>query len=181
MTSSTRKGRKRTRGHKKNEVHCSSLSCSFRRICGCIDHSSAFNTKSREEQQAIDRNLTIITVLETVLPENQTVGGRPVGPGAQLTFVFTAGPNLCGATLIYYDILLSAAHCKDAFLDGVLMGGVKLDGSDSRYVGAVQELVHPEYNFDKDLNDVMLIQLSQPVRDVPLQPMMRTYLSMVKS
>ena len=102
--------------------------------------------------------------------ENRIVGGSDAGPNEYPTFVLSAGPAKCGGTLIHEDIVLTAAHCAGAFLDsGIYIGGILLDGSDGRLVGVSREIPHPSYDQDNDLNDVMLVQLEEPVTDTPIQ------------
>lgn len=80
--------------------------------------------------------------------DKRIVGGTTAEAGAYPTYAFTAGAQLCGSTLIWYDVLLTAAHCDGAFLDGVLIGGLMLDGSDGRFIAVNEEYPHPDYNFD---------------------------------
>jgi trypsin len=75
--------------------------------------------------------------------------------------------GLCGATLIYPDILVSAAHCGLAgiFNDGVLMniGGTSIYGDDAiDRIGIDGQLIHPNYDSASLNNDIMLIKLSSP-------------------
>lgn len=75
--------------------------------------------------------------------------------------------GLCGATLIYPDILVSAAHCGvgGIFNNGVLMniGGTSIYGEDAiDRIGIVDQLIHPDYDSDSLGNDIMLIKLASP-------------------
>lgn len=71
---------------------------------------------------------------------------------------------LCGASLIWKDILLTAGHCTVAFgnpTKGVFIGGIKLDGTDApEQISVKSLLVHPSFNFPH--NDIMLVVLAQP-------------------
>jgi hypothetical protein len=83
-----------------------------------------------------------------VRPQPRIVGGTPASPGS---FPFYAksvagGDLLCGATLIWEDVLLSAAHCKGAFIGGVAIGGTKLDDSDATILEVESEYIHPAYD-----------------------------------
>lgn len=64
---------------------------------------------------------------------------------------------------------LLQAHCVGAFIDGALIGGLLLDGSDSRFVPVSEEYPHPGYVFDTDANDIMVVGLGERIQDVPLQ------------
>jgi Trypsin len=76
-------------------------------------------------------------------------------------FAFPAGEELCGATLIHTDILLTAAHCLGAFIaHGALIGGTKIDSSQSQYVRVDREFPHPNYTKGTEENDIMLVRLS---------------------
>jgi Trypsin len=50
------------------------------------------------------------------------------------SFAVVNGTIVCGATLIYADVLVSAAHCHVAFAQEnavMYIGGTRLDGSDA--------------------------------------------------
>lgn len=53
--------------------------------------------------------------------------------------------TLLSLTDHYFSIVLTAAHCKGAFLDGVYIGGTDLLGSGSEYFEVLAELPHPDY------------------------------------
>lgn len=67
------------------------------------------------------------------------------------------------------DALLFQAHCVGAFKDGALIGGLRIDGSDSRFVSVSEEFPHPDYVFDTDANDIMVVGLEERIQDIPLQ------------
>jgi hypothetical protein len=77
--------------------------------------------------------------------EPRIVGGTLVVEGEYPFYAFPAGFLLCGSTLIHEDILLTAAHCEGAFLDGIIIGGVTIDGSGSTFIGVDLEFQHPDY------------------------------------
>jgi secreted trypsin-like serine protease len=77
----------------------------------------------------------------------------------------SAGPMLCGATVIHPDILLSAAHCQGVFLEsGILIGtATQLSGSDAHeFRNVTMEMPHPDYRPGWKRNDIMLIKLETP-------------------
>lgn len=60
------------------------------------------------------------------------VGGTIAGYGMYPFFAISGGLPLCGASLIHPDILLTTAHCADAFQDTfVSIGGNSADSSDA--------------------------------------------------
>ena len=68
---------------------------------------------------------------------------------------------LCGGTLIHRDIILTAAQCSGSFINGVVVGGIQLDGSDGTFMHIESELVHPDYNAVTGDNNVMIVKLAQ--------------------
>jgi secreted trypsin-like serine protease len=81
-----------------------------------------------------------------------------------------ANSNMCGATLIHDDILLTAAHCQfDVFGNpiwegwNVFIGGIQLSGADAVDNISVESVhPHPDYDPTTFENDIMLIKLAQP-------------------
>ena len=91
------------------------------------------------------------------------VGGSQITDRNRFPYLgYSTGTRSCAATLIWSDILISAGHCKDAFINlGVRIGGIEEKGSDGEYHDVEQVLVHPEYPASSTQpNDIMLIKLS---------------------
>jgi trypsin len=100
-------------------------------------------------------------------PSNaRIVGGSPAALGDYPFYAHSLQPILCGATLIYEDILLTAAHCGGGFLAGAALGGIMLDGSDGSIVSVDREFPNPTYSDKTRENDIMLVKLTDPILDV---------------
>jgi hypothetical protein len=83
---------------------------------------------------------------ERARPQPRIVGGIPSTAGSFPYYAKSIGNTLCGATLIWEDVLLSAANCEGAFVDGVAIGGTKLDNSDATVLEVDSEYIHPAYD-----------------------------------
>jgi len=103
------------------------------------------------------------------------IGGEIALPGAYPAYGipegFLDGTNgLCGATLIWEDIMLTAAHCFGVFTGfNIYLGANTLDGSDAleTKVG-VREYYHPDYNIaTSNENDIMLVKLDSASTATP--------------
>jgi hypothetical protein len=82
-----------------------------------------------------------------VRSENRVVGGTPAAKGDYPFYAKAIGKYFCGATLIWEDILLSAAHCQGLFLPGgAAIGGIRLNNSDATIFEVESEYIHPKYN-----------------------------------
>ena len=107
------------------------------------------------------------------------VGGTPVTANDSALFSSFAIPNFdslfCGATLIWEDVLLSAAHCEGVYNEtrqSVTIGGTTLNGTGAldKNVPVRKAILHPDFlvesvnNFFE--NDIMLIFLQRPANAV---------------
>lgn len=48
------------------------------------------------------------------------------------------------------------------FINGAIVGGIMLDGSDGEFSTVDTEFLHPDYDRDTRANDIMLIKLTNP-------------------
>jgi secreted trypsin-like serine protease len=88
---------------------------------------------------------------------SRIVGGNLASPGEFPSIVLSG----CGGTLIHPDIILTAAHCFNAFYQTtVKIGGIKRDGSDSQKIGTYYFLGHPWYDNKTLVNDIALVVLN---------------------
>jgi len=111
-----------------------------------------------------------VNVLESDTPgdvSTRIVGGSPAALGEYDFYVNSMQNSLCGGTLIHDDMILTAAHCGNAFLVGndVLVGSV-----DRRYAteGGVKRSIakaikHPQYSSFTQNFDFMVVKLTEPV------------------
>jgi secreted trypsin-like serine protease len=90
------------------------------------------------------------------------VGGSTV-PTAYPFYGFSKWGALCGATLIHFDIAVTAGHCAGVFINsGILLGGRQLSGQDAKEdITVLQELRHPFYNKVTYENDILLLKLQR--------------------
>ncbi|KAL7531704.1 hypothetical protein ACHAXR_004182, partial [Thalassiosira sp. AJA248-18] len=92
------------------------------------------------------------------------VGGREAEDGRYpyaVNFQNDLGQS-CGGSLISRDVVLSAAHCGDAFIGKVVSGRHNLDTDEGEEMNVAATLSHPEYNDETIDNDIMLIFLQDP-------------------
>lgn len=93
---------------------------------------------------------------------DKIVGGTPASANEYPYYAIPAGEWLCGASLVHEDILLTVAHCEEAFLDGIIIGGIQLYGSDAKeFISVESEHPHPDYLSDGDEYDIMLVKLER--------------------
>ncbi|KAI9558312.1 hypothetical protein GHT06_015065 [Daphnia sinensis] len=114
---------------------------------------------------------------------NKIVGGTPAAEGE---FPYQAALNLsgifCGGTLISKSIVLTAAHCLEGFSASpvntfkVTVNTTKLSGGNGAIVRGVRKFVtHPLFNPITFDNDVALLALSYPIKNVRLSKLPSAY------
>ena len=93
--------------------------------------------------------------------DSQGTGGAGSQEAEYPFYVHSIPSFVCGGTLIHQDIILTAAQCSGSFINGVVVGGIRLDGSDGRLMHIESEAVHPEYDSITGDNNIMLVKLAQ--------------------
>ncbi|XP_056309319.1 trypsin [Danio aesculapii] len=98
------------------------------------------------------------------------VGGQNAVAGSwpwQVTIHYIpTGGLICGGTLINREWVLSAAQCFKGFTASTLvvhLGHLKLGDPNVIYVPGSQIINHPNYDSNKNKNDIALLKLSSPV------------------
>jgi len=86
------------------------------------------------------------------------IGGEPVKPPFKYPYMVFG--NLCGASLISANVLLSAAHCAGVF-DNVQIGRHDLNDNTEKYetFRVVEEVPHPLYDETTNDYDLMLLRI----------------------
>jgi len=101
--------------------------------------TSASVSDIESDQQQVERNTQL-----------RIVGGLKTKRKAYPYFVLGDG---CGGSLIWHDIVLSAAHCVGAFKNrGATVGAFSSQGQKfgARKYQVKTEIVHPRYNSNKE-------------------------------
>jgi hypothetical protein len=99
--------------------------------------------------------------------ESRIVGGTDAAQG---DYPFFAQGNGCGASLIWEDVVLTAAHCLGVFADSVLVGpsiAYSTTGG-AELIETLLEVPHPSYDSGTTSYDFMLVKLAKPVSDPAL-------------
>ncbi|XP_024077033.1 duodenase-1-like [Terrapene carolina triunguis] len=116
----------------------------------------------------------------------EIIGGRVAKPHSRPYMAYLKrktckGEEPCGGFLVRKDFVLTAAHCVDGDIT-VLLGAhnVHRDEETQQRVSVRRKIPHPGYNKTSIENDLMLLQLAEPVeltdavRTIPLPQAGRT-------
>jgi secreted trypsin-like serine protease len=97
------------------------------------------------------------------------VGGTDAKEG-EFPFFVQAGRN-CGASLIWHDVVLSAAHCLSQFDDIVIVGPYRSSSTSGGAVSrdVVEKVQHPLYYGELNY-DYLVAKLSEPVNETLFPP-----------
>jgi hypothetical protein len=93
---------------------------------------------------------------EHIPAESRIVGGNDADAG---DYPFFVQGNGCGGSLVWDDVVLTAAHCQGAF-DGTVLVGPYIEDETfgwAQYIGVDQEVPHPSYNRNSEAYDFMLV------------------------
>jgi hypothetical protein len=144
------------------------------------DHIPRRNPKGWQEELSERVAKTDAMVQETkprkmlnsmpILVESRIVGGSDAQQGEYPFFVQGAG---CGGSLVWDDVVLTAAHCQGTpFDDGVLVGPYirNFISSDAEYIDVQRQVPHPSYDGILEVYDFMLVKLENPVTNPNLTP-----------
>ena len=108
----------------------------------------------------------------TVIADPKIIGGSTATVGDYMFFssVIASSPQLCGATLVAPDILISAAHCSEAFSTGAIVGASHQGGytywsPGSVQVSVVSQVIYSGYVSPAE-NDIMIVKISPPVTGI---------------
>jgi trypsin len=100
-------------------------------------------------------------------PHPKIIGGTVVGTGVKYPWFASTSKSsnaLCGAALIAPDILVSAAHCADAFTAGAVVGAYDraISGWGGQEVAVLEQRVHPLYGTHsfQFLNDIQVMKIT---------------------
>jgi trypsin len=99
------------------------------------------------------------------------VGGQ-LAPAEKYPYFVSWSSGSCGASLIWKDVLLSAAHCADISSNQVTIGSTTSNTvtpeNDVETRSIVARRIHPNYNSGTVANDFVLLKISETSTKTPV-------------
>jgi trypsin len=124
---------------------------------------NGFLVNAKQNSSAVERSSDVNTKI---------VGGVPAILGEYPFYAIPATNWLCGATLIHGDFLVSAAHCgSKVWGQGLWLSTTnrkQVRVPPSTFYSTKQLIIHPNFTDSTNANDIMLIQITKFVRNVPI-------------
>jgi len=113
----------------------------------------------------------ILPIVASILNHEQDkrqliAGGVETGGAVDYAVIIQHdGSFVCGGVLIANDIVLTAAECKASVIDSyeILVGVYDRTEVPPVTQSVVKELVHPDYDFLNQDNDIMLLKLNESI------------------
>jgi trypsin len=139
------------------------------------DHSPRRNLKGRQEEpsERVAKTDTWTKPREMLNSIDIPIESRIIGGNDAPEYPFFVQGGGCGGSLVWDDIVLTAAHCQGIpFNGGVLVGPYILNtlSSDAEYIDVQRQVQHPSYDSISHVYDFMLVKLGNPVTNPNLKP-----------
>jgi len=134
-----------------------------------VEEVDAENEEAARSSSKTTNSLRVMEDVSTIDFNPQIVGGDEVNPPFKYPFMVNAGG--CGASLVAPNVLLSAAHCGNGYINQVKIGRHNLNDSNEDYetFNVVEEVPHPNYNEATLDYDYMMLKLDGSSSRTPVQ------------
>jgi len=100
--------------------------------------------------------------------ESRIVGGSNAAPNA---YPFFVSGNGCGGSLIWEDLVLTAAHCVGAWDGNAVVSPNSGSAQQTRSTNSQLQRAHPSYSSSSEAFDFMVVKLNNPVTNPVLIPL----------
>jgi trypsin len=105
--------------------------------------------------------------------QSRIIGGSPVDVLRYPYYTKLLGNQICGSSLIWRDVLLTAAHCSMAFSNGskAFVNFTSQDDDTGVFMRiTTAHIIHPNYDSIKKIHDIALVKLNDFVTNVEPVP-----------